>query len=43
MKKRKHEKSGSSGARFGQMIVEIFLDICPEKQKKKQKPKKWMI
>ena len=33
-KKRKNEKRGSSGARFGQTIVQYFPDICPGKTKK---------
>ena len=34
-KKRNKEKSGLSGARFGQMIVQIYSDL-PEKRKNKK-------
>ena len=39
-KTKQNEKSGSSGARVVQMIVQIFPDICPEKNEKMENRKK---
>ena len=38
--KRKNGKSGSSGARFGQTIIQTFPDICPVHHEKTIKRKK---